>query len=116
MFFYLIRHARALKCIFSLAFCKAKHPFKSHTCRIYSYLRVVPSAIITEHHSLCIRSGDLACCNCLRKIRKFNPEIALVDTSSGSSLTQALWVLVTQVPNTVQANPRVCNLTLDTML
>ena len=76
-------------------------PFKSHTRRIYSYLRVVPSAIITEHHSLCIRSGDLACCNCLRKIRKLNPEIALVDTSSGSSLTQAVWVLVTQVPNTV---------------
>ena len=54
------------------------------------YIRVVPAAIITEHHSLCIRNGDLACCNCLRKIRKLNPEIAFVDTSSGSSLTQAV--------------------------
>ena len=96
---YLIRHARALKCSFSLAFCKAMarnfryfccDPFKSHTRRIYSYLRVVPAAMITEHHSLCIRSGDLACCNCLRKIRKLNPEIAFVDTSSGSRLTQAV--------------------------
>ena len=33
-------------------------PLKSH-----KYLRVVPA-------SLCIRSGDLACFNCLRKIRK----------------------------------------------
>ena len=38
------------------------------------YIRVVPAAIITEHHSLCIRNGD----------------IAFVDTSSGSSLTQAV--------------------------
>ena len=63
---------------------------KSHTRRIYSYLRVVPAAMITEHHSLCIRSGDLACCSCLRKIRKLNPEIAFVDTSSSSSLTQVV--------------------------
>ena len=33
--------------------------------------------MIIEHHSLCIRSRDLACCNCLRKL---NPEIAFVDT------------------------------------
>ena len=59
-------------------------PFKSHMHRIYSYLRV---AMITEHHSLCIRSGDLACCNCLCKL---NPEIAFVDTSSGSHPTQAV--------------------------
>ena len=59
---------------------------------IYSYHRVVPAAMITENRSLCIRSGDLACCNCLRKIRKLNPEIAFVGTctSSGSSLTQAV--------------------------
>ena len=46
--------------------------------------------MITEHPSFCIRSGDIACCNCLRKICKLNPEIAFVDTSSGSSLTHAV--------------------------
>ena len=75
--------------------------------------------MITEHHSLSIRSGGLACCNCLRKL---NPEIAFVDTSSGSSLKQAavgpsspssqhgaaqvpntVQALLAQVPNTVQA-------------
>ena len=65
-------------------------PLKSHTRRIYSYHRVVPAAMITEHPSLCIRSGDLACCNCLRKIRKLNPEIAFVDTRGASSLSKAV--------------------------
>ena len=94
-FFNPIRHARALKGIFSsLAFRKAMKRFiviRVVYTRIGPlYIRVVPAAIITEHHSLCIRNGDLACCNCLRKIRKLYPEIAFVDTSSGSSLTQAV--------------------------
>ena len=65
-------------------------PLKSHTRRIYSYLRVVPAAVITEHPSDCIRSGDLACCNCLQKIRKLNPEIAFVDTCGASNLSQGV--------------------------
>ena len=91
--------------IWSVAFCKAMStnfrdfycdPLKSHTCRIYSYLCVLPAAMITEHPSLCIRSRDLACCNCLRKICKLNPEIAFVDTrgaSSASSLFQAVFLV-----------------------
>ena len=75
----------------------------SHTHHIYSYLRVIPAAMITEHHSLCIRNRDLVCCNSLRKIHKLNPEIAFVDTSSGSSLTQAVVCPSSPVPNTVQA-------------
>ena len=62
-------------------------PLKNHTRRIYSYLRVVPAAMITEHPSLCIRSRDLASCNCLCKL---NPEIAFVDTHGASSLSQAV--------------------------
>ena len=82
-FFNPIRHARALKGIFSsLAFRKAMARFiviRVVYTRIGPlYIRVVPAAIITEHHSLCIRNRDLACCNCLRKIRKLNPEIAFV--------------------------------------
>ena len=45
--------------------------------------------MITEHPSLCIRSGDLTCCNCLRKY-KLNPEIAFVDTHGASSISQAV--------------------------
>ena len=45
--------------------------------------------MITEHPSLCIRSGDLTCCNCLRKY-KLNPEIAFVDTHGASSVSQAV--------------------------
>ena len=54
-FFNLIRHARALKGFFSsLAFRKAiaRNFRDSSPRRIYSYLRVVPAAMITEHHSL----------------------------------------------------------------
>ena len=85
--FFLPKACAGFKKYFSsLAFRKAY----SHTRRIYSYLRVVPAAMITEHHSLCIRSGDLACCNCLRKMFKLNPEMVFVGTSTGSSLTQAV--------------------------
>ena len=89
--FFLIRHQRYyLECCVSNFRDFYCDPLKSRTRRIYSYLRVVPIAMITEHPSLCIRSRDLACCNCLRKIRKLNPEIAFVDTRGASSLSQAV--------------------------
>ena len=40
-------------------------PFKKHRCRVYLHLRV---ALIAEHPSLSLRSGDLLCANCLKAV------------------------------------------------
>ena len=59
-------------------------PFKSHRCHIVYTSNFELYQL--QHPSL---SGDIACCNCLH-VCKLNPEIAFVDTSNGSGLTQTV--------------------------
>ena len=54
-------------------------PFKSHRRHVYSYHRVLPAAVVT----------DRVFSNCLRDIRKRNPQVTSVDIPGPSSLSQA---------------------------